>query len=158
VQPGIKFHNTFLFPIVCFPFLQVENHNNFLQSVFSNAKSSYHKYLSDHPTESHLTEFRHQDCIVPFNEADSKQQFLKLIISCSSYSDTQSTQMFDFDQLEQDVVTFYVSGKSLIKLDNVRTIFRFRNPPNGESTLRNRYIIIMYMISMIITAYIITEV
>ena len=45
--------------------------------------------------------------------------------------------MFDLDQLEQNVVAFYIAGKPRIELGNIKIIFRFRNSPN-ETTLGNR--------------------
>jgi len=45
--------------------------------------------------------------------------------------------LFDLEQLEQNVVACYIAGKPLIKLDDIRIIFRFRDSPN-ETTLGNK--------------------
>jgi len=53
------------------------------------------------------------------------------------YNGAQSNPMFDLKQLEQNVVAFYIAGKPLIALDDIRIIFRFRDSPN-ETTLGNK--------------------
>ena len=53
------------------------------------------------------------------------------------YSGVQSSPLFDLDQLEKNVVAFYIAGKPQIQLDSIRTIFRFRNSPH-EMTLGNK--------------------
>ena len=82
-----------------------------------------------------ITEITEQSCIVPSNEADEDPSygtdgnpFLKLINSHYVYNDIYSIGKFDLNQLEQDVVKFYIAGKPLIVFDdNVRTVFRFKN-------------------------------
>ena len=103
-----------------------------------HSKCHYQKYLPDSPPESHATEVTSQSCIVPSDGGAGKQQFLKLVKSCYMYSGVQCSPLFDLDQLEQNVVAFYIAGKPRIQLEKIRTIFRFRNSPN-ETTLGNRY-------------------
>ena len=98
----------------------------------------YKKYLPDNPPEVHPTEVTCQTCIVPSDECEGKQ-FLKLINSHYVYNGSQSTAIFDLDQLEQDVVKFYIAGKPLIAIDNsIRTVFRFRNSPTEDTLPRNK--------------------
>jgi len=106
--------------------------------VYEQPKCHYQKYLPDNFPELYATEVTNQSCIVPSDRDTGKQQFLKLIKSCCMYNGVQPCPMFDLEQLEQNVVAFYVAGKPQIQLDNIRTIFRFRNSPN-ETTLGNRY-------------------
>ena len=125
---------------VYFCFTQIGCHNSFLNSIFGHAKDPnchYRKYLPDSPPESHPTEVTSQSCIVPSDGGTGKQQFLKLIKSCSMYNGVQSSPLFDLEQLEQSVVAFYIAGKPLITLDDMRIIFRFRDSPN-ETTLGNK--------------------
>jgi len=89
------------------------------------------------PPESHATEVTIQSCIVPSDGDNGQQQFLKLIKSCYMYNRNQSNPLFDLERLEQNVVAFYIAGKPLITLDDIRIIFRFRNSPN-ETTLGNK--------------------
>ena len=108
-----------------------------MNSIFGHATHSYQKYLPDSLPESHPTEVTSQSCIAPSDGGTGKQQFLKLIKSCYVYNGVKSSPLFDLDQLEQNVVAFYIAGKPQIQLDSIRTIFRFRNSPN-EITLGNK--------------------
>ena len=53
------------------------------------------------------------------------------------YNGVQSSSMFDLEQLEQNVVAFYIAGKPLITSNDIKIIFRFRDSPN-EITLGNK--------------------
>ena len=98
----------------------------------------YKKYLPDNPLELHPAEVTSQTCIVPPDGSDGKQ-FLKLINSHYVYIGSQSTAVFDLDQLEQNVVKFYIAGKPLIAIDgSIRTVFRFRNSPTENTLPRNK--------------------
>ena len=122
-------------------FQQIKVHNLFLSSVSDHAKLSnchYRKYLPENLTEIYVTEVTTQSCIVPYEEDNGKQQFLKLIKSCYMYNGDQSSPKFDLEQLEQNVVAFYIAGKSLITSDDIRIVFRFRDSPT-ETNLGNRY-------------------
>jgi len=103
--------------------------------VYQQPKYCNQKYLPDNPPEIYVTEVTSQSCIVA---SDGDKQFLKLIKSNNMYNGVQSSPMFDLEQLEQNVIAFYIAGKPQIWLNNIRTIFRFRNSPN-ETTLGNRY-------------------
>ena len=119
-------------------FTQIGCHNSFLNSIFGHIKDPnccYRKYLPVSPPESHVTEVTSQCCIVPCDGDTGKQQFLKLIKSCCIYNG--ANPLFDLEQLEQNVVAFYIAGKPLIKLDDIRIVFRFRDSPN-ETTLGNK--------------------
>ncbi|XP_065913406.1 uncharacterized protein [Dysidea avara] len=115
-------------------------HNSFLNSIFDHAKDTnchYQKYLPNSPPELHPTEVTSQSCIVPSDRRGTgKKQFLKLIRSCSMYNGVQSSSMFDLEQLQQNVVAFYIAGKPLITSNDIKIIFRFRDSPN-EITLGN---------------------
>ena len=127
------------FTLLCF--MQIENHNSFLISVYEQSKCSnchYRKYLPDSPPELYATEVTSQNCIVPSDGGSGKQQFLKLIKSCSMYNGANSSPIFDLKQLEQNIVAFHIAGKPQIQSGSIRTIFRFRNSPN-DTILRNRY-------------------
>ena len=89
-----------------------------------------------------INEVTEQSCIVPSNGIDDpsnvtdehpshgtdENPFLKLINSHYVYNDIYSIAKFDLNQLEQDVVKFFIAGKPLIVFDgNFRTVFRFKN-------------------------------
>ena len=94
----------------------------------------YKIFIPDNLPELHPSEVTNQSSIVPCNGTDGNQ-FLKLINSHYVYNGIRSIAMFDFKQLEQDVVKLYIAGKPVITLDDsIRTIFRFRNLPT-EITL-----------------------
>lgn len=124
-------------------FTQIRNHNAFLNSILTHAETldcHYKKYLpaADDLPKLHATEFTSQACIVPFND----NQFLKLINSHYVYNVIHSITMCDLNQLEQDVVKFYIAGKPIIITDddgpgNMRNVFRFRNLPT-EITQQER--------------------
>jgi len=111
-----------------------------LTNVFRLAKlpnCHYHKCLPESPTNIHVKEATNQTCIVPYEADSGKQQFLKLIKSCFVYNGVQSSSMFDLEQLEQKIVSFYIAGKSVIISEDIRTVFRFRDSPN-ETALGNK--------------------
>ena len=60
-----------------------------------------------------------------------------MIKSCYVYSGVQSSPLFNLVQLEQNIVAFYIAGKPHIRLDGIRTVFRFKNIPN-ETVLENK--------------------
>ena len=122
---------------------QIENHNSFLNSIYTHTISAdchYKKYLPDNPSELHPTEVTSQACIIP-SDGPNEKQFLKLINSHYVYNGTQSAAVFDLDQLELDVVKVYIVGKPLITIDsNIRTVFRFRNSPTEATLPKYKYI------------------
>jgi len=82
-------------------------------------------------------EVSNQSSIVPSNGVSKKQQFMNLVRRYYVYNAVQRTTMIDLEQLEQNVVAFYVAGKSLITSVGVIMVFRFRDLPN-QVTLRNK--------------------
>ena len=112
--------------------IQIQKHNDFLNSIFEHATSSdchFKMCLPESPQKLHPTEVTSQNCIIPSNETDEKH-FVKLINSHYIYSGFQSTPVLDLLQLERAVVKFYIAGKPLIMRDSsIRSIFRFRNSP-----------------------------
>ena len=118
-------------------FLQIQNHNAFLEDIFRHARNSdchYKMYLPDVPQKLYPTEVTNQNCIISCDE-NAEKQFLKLINCHYIYNGFQSTGILDLDQLERRVVKIYIAGKPLIANDNgIRSIFRFSNSPT-ETTL-----------------------
>ena len=43
------------------------------------------------------------------------------------YDGSQSNSTFDLEKLERDVLAMFIAGKPLIKVEGIRTTFRFRN-------------------------------
>lgn len=117
--------------------MQIENHNAFLNSIFTHVTTydcQYKIYLLETPRELYPTEVTNHNCIIPCNKTDEKQ-FTMLINTHCIHNGFQSTGMLDLHQLEQDVVKVYIAGKSLIINDNsIRSVFRFSNSPT-ETTL-----------------------
>ena len=62
---------------------------------------------------------------------------MDLVRRCYVYNAVQHTTVIDLEQLEQDVVAFYIAGKPLITSVGMSMVFRFRDLPN-EVTLRNK--------------------
>ena len=115
-------------------FVQIQNHNVFLDSIITHAATSdchYKIYVLETPPELYPTEVTSQNCIIPCDE----KPFIKLINTHYIYNGFQSTGILDLYQLERDVVKFYIAGKPLIINDNsIRSVFRFSNSPT-ETTL-----------------------
>jgi len=110
-------------------YFQIENHNVFLNGVLEHAECLYEKYLPLNLPKLHPTEVTCHNCIVPPNEVD----FMELIHHHYLINRAESNHLFDFDQLEQDIVIHFIAGKMQISSFNaVRNTFRFKNPPNAE--------------------------